>query len=120
MKRGVFVGIEFTFGEGRQVMVAMAEPAKEGIGGSGSESAGYQRLLWRVDELPAKHEIQSKRLADLVASPFQVKVKRLPLFPLLGVDMPGVFVSIECKKEDAWSLLVMLDQALQKYYKREK
>lgn len=117
---GVFVGVEFVFGEGRQAMVAMAELSREGPGGLSSEYGGNQRLLWRVDELPAKHEAQSRRLAELVAAQFHVKAKRMPLFPALGIDMPGIFVSIECRKEDARSLLATLDQALQKYRRKER
>ena len=30
-----------------------------------------------------------------VAAPFNVKVKHLPLFPLLGVAMPGIVVKLE-------------------------
>jgi hypothetical protein len=120
IKSGLFVGIEFTYGEEKQVMVAMAETGKDGQASSKTESEGRRRLLWGVDELPAKHEAQSKRLAELVADQFQVTVKRIPLFPLLGVDMPGVFVSIQCNKEEARSLLTMFDTALQKYYKRDR
>jgi hypothetical protein len=118
IKSGVFVGIEFTFGDQRRAMVATAEFGKDREAAQNKESEDRKRLLWAVEELPAKHEAESQRLAELVAVPFQVKVKRMPLFPLLGVDMPGLFVSIQCKKEDARSLLTMLDGALQKYFKK--
>jgi hypothetical protein len=120
IKSGLFVGIEFTFGEEKRVMVAMAGSGKDGQANSGTESEGHRRFLWGVDELPAKHEAESKRLAESVAGQFQVAVKRIPLFPLLGVDMPGIFVSIHCHKEEAGSLLTMLDAALRKYYKRDR
>lgn len=119
-KLGAFVAVEFTFGYEKHVMVAIAEYGKGGEAGKKKEFDGRGRLLWGVEELPARHEAQSKRLAELVAAPLQVKVKRVPLFPLLGVDMPGVFVSVQCRKEEARSLLTMLDSALQKYFRRDK
>lgn len=119
IKSGAFVAIEFAFGEEKHVMVAMT-PGDGNSPGTRTEFDGRRRLLWGVDELPAKHEAQSKQLASLVAAQFQVTVKRVPLFPLIGVDMPGIFISIQCNKEEAGSLLAMLDTALQKYYRRNK
>lgn len=119
VKSGIFVAIEFAFGEEKHVMVGMT-PGEGSASGTRTEFDGRRRLLWGVDELPAKHEAQSKRLAELVAAQFQVTVKRMPLFPLVGVDMPGIFISIQCNKEEAGSLLTMLDTALQKYYRRDK
>jgi len=119
LRPGAFVGIEFFFGEGKRVMVVMTDSGKIGQpdGRTGIEG---RRLLWAVEELPAKHEAQSRRLAELVAAQFQVPVKRMPLFPLIGVDMPGIFVTIQCNKEEAKSVLAMLDAALHKYYRRDK
>lgn len=119
IRSAVFVGMEFTFGEEKHVMVVMA-PDGGGTTGMRTELDGRRRVLWGVDELSAKHEAQSKRLAELVAAQFQVAVKKMPLFPLVGVDMPGIFVSIQCNKEEAGSLLTMLDAALKKYYRRDK
>ena len=119
IKPGAFVSIEFLFGEEKHVMVIMTDSGKIGQPNGRTEPEG-RRLLWAVEELPAKHEAQSKRLADLVAAQFQAPVKRMPLFPLVGVDMPGIFVSIQCPKEEARSVLAMLHAALQKYYRRDK
>lgn len=119
IKPGAFVGIEFLFGEEKHVMVVMTDSGKIGPPNGRTEFEGRRRLLWAIEELPAKHEAQSKRLAELVAAQFQVPVKRMPLFPLVGVDMPGIFVSIQCTKGEAKSVLAMLDAALQKYYRRD-
>lgn len=115
IKSGAFIAIEFVFGQEKQVMVATA-----GRMGGGTGFEERQRLLWGVDELPEKHEAQSRQLADFVASQFQVTVKKMPLFPLVGIDMPGIFVGIQCKKEEAGGLLALLDSALRKYYRRDK
>lgn len=120
VKPGVFVGIEFLFGEEKRVMVVMTDSGKIGQPNGRAESEGRRRLLWAVEELPLKHEAQSKRLAELVAAQLEVPVKRMPLFPLVGVDMPGIFVSIQCPKEEAKSVLAMLHAALQKYYRRDR
>jgi hypothetical protein len=117
-KSGALVAIEIMFGEEKHVMVAMADLGKDSQ--ASAKTGGRRRLLWAVDELPAKHEAQSKQLAELVAAQFGVKVKKVPLFPLIGVDMPGIFVSIECGREEARSLLAKLDAALQKYYRRDR
>lgn len=119
IKPGAFVSIEFLFGEEKQVMVIMTDSGKIGQLNGRTEPEG-RRLLWAVEELPVKHEVQSKRLAEFVAAQFQVPVKRMPLFPLVGVDMPGIFISIQCPKEEARSVLTMLHAGLQKYYGRDK
>ena len=56
--------------------------------------AGEGRFL-AIDEIPARFARESDRLAASVAAPFGVKVKHLPLFPLLGVNMPGIVVKLE-------------------------
>lgn len=119
MKSGVFVAIEFVFGEGKHMMVAMVDSGGDSRANAGTGVEG-RRLLWAVDELPAKHEAQSKRLADLVAAQLGVTARKVPLFPLIGIDMPGIMVSIECGREEAKSLLAMFEAALQKYYRRDK
>ena len=73
----VFLAMELLPDEKSHVMVAESE-AKKGEG----------RFL-AIDEIPARFARESDRLAAAVAAPFDVKVKHLPLFPLLGVNMPG-------------------------------
>jgi hypothetical protein len=120
MGPGVFVGVEFTFGEEKHIMVAMAEFDKDGEGSSKREFEAPPRLVWRMEDISGRHEAESRRLAELIAAPFQTAVKRIPLFPLLGIDMPGVFVSIQCRHEDARSILAVLDGALRQYYRRNR
>ena len=118
IKSGAFVAVEFTFGDEKRVLVAVPETTKDGNGGLRGEPDG--QLVWPVEELPARHQAQSRRLAELIAAPFQVKVKKIPLFPLLGIDMPGVLLAVQCKRDEARSVLTALDQALQKYYRRDR
>ena len=47
------------------------------------------------------HVAASREAAELIAGEFDVKVLELPLFPLLGIDMPGLFLQVECPKEEA-------------------
>ena len=79
----VFLAMEFIPAESSRVMVAESD-AKIGEG----------RIL-AIDEIPARFARESDRLAADVAAPFNVKVKHLPLFPLLGVSMPGIVVKLE-------------------------
>jgi hypothetical protein len=59
---------------------------------------GEGRFL-QIDEVQARHSEDSYALAELMAKAFKTKVMRLPLFPLLGIDMPGVFLRITYQKD---------------------
>ena len=79
----VFLAVELIPGALSRVMVAESDA-----------SQGEGRIL-AIDEMPARFARESDRLAADVAAPFKVKVKHLPLFPLLGVTMPGIVVKLE-------------------------
>ena len=55
-----------------------------------------------------------------MAEAFGVKVYELPLFPLLGIDMPGLFMEIECPKEHADEILGKITDSMQKYFGKGK
>ncbi len=71
-----------------------------------------------IEEIPGKHAVRSMEYAKCVASSYGKKVKELPLFPLLGVDVPGVFLRMECTKDGAMGTLNILTECLQKYFTR--
>lgn len=86
----IFLAMELIPAEKSRVMVAESD-AKSGEG----------RIL-AIDEIPARFAQESDRLAASVAAPFNVKVKHLPLFPLLGVTMPGIVIKLEFNEEQAF------------------
>jgi hypothetical protein len=71
-----------------------------------------------IQEVPAVHLAESRQLATALAVPFKTSVKALPLFPLLGVDLPGLFLHVEYMQENLPTVLDTLNDGLQKYFGR--
>ena len=71
-----------------------------------------------IEEVPGRHTDNSMILAKEVAASFGKHEKGISLFPLLGVDMPGIFVKIECTNEQADEMLNKLHEGIQKFMKR--
>jgi len=46
-------------------------------------------------------------------------VKHVPLFPLLGVDMPGIFLRLECSQDKVREALGLLHGSIQSYLRRD-
>ncbi len=116
-----FIAMEFLFSEEAGVLVAMtdqkgAEGPQRGAG-SAPPVAGNRFLP--IDELPGKHASESRRLAEAVAASYNVKVKHVSLFPLVGADMPGIFLKIECKQDKAREMLGVLYRGIQNYVRRD-
>jgi len=100
----IFLAVELVPAQRTHVMVAMTI-AKKGEG----------RFL-TIDEIPDRFAAESEKLAGSVASPFKVKVKRLPLFPLLGVSMPGVFVRMQFKADEFEDAVAKLGSGIESYF----
>jgi hypothetical protein len=130
------LAMEFAPGDDARVLVAMTdqkgieggtspEPGGPPVPRAGSDvttfgpdaQAGNKFLA--VDELQGKYASDSARLADAIADSFHVKVKHVPLFPLLGADMPGIFVRIECKQNKVGEMLGLLHGGIRNYLRRD-
>jgi hypothetical protein len=98
--------IDFRIGDKNDVFVAVTNSIK-----------GNGKFL-TIDEVPAQHIVRSTEFAKCAASSFGKTVKELPLFPLLGIDMPGVFLIMECTKDKTGEALNTLNDCLQKYFMR--
>jgi hypothetical protein len=113
--------MEMVFGEDGSVLVAMTDQKASEASQAGSLnpfSESGNRFV-TIDELPARHASESGRLAEAVAASFKVKVKHLSLFPLMGADMPGIFLRIECKQDKAREMLGLLHGSIQTYLRRD-
>jgi hypothetical protein len=105
-KSSLLLATDFRIGDKNDIFVAVTNSKK-----------GNGKFL-TIEEIPAQHVVRSMEFAQCVTSPFGKKVKELPLFPLLGVDMPGVFLKMECTKDKMGETLNMLNDCLQKYFMR--
>jgi hypothetical protein len=105
-KAAVFLAVELVPSEKEGIFVAISKAKK----GKGS--------ILEIDEVPAAHSGDSEELALSLAAPFGVKIKRLPLFALLGVDVPGAFLKIDCPKDRLGEIFNKLNEGLQKYLNR--
>ena len=105
-KAAIFLAVELVPSEKEGIFVAISKTKK----GKGS--------ILEIDEVPAAHGTDSEELALAIAAPFGVKIKRLPLFAFLGIDMPGAFLKIDCPKEKTGEIFNKLNEGLQKYLNR--
>ncbi|MDD3845513.1 MAG: hypothetical protein PHC90_04045 [Syntrophorhabdaceae bacterium] len=77
-------------------------------------------LILNADEVPGSHAARSGSLASSIAAPFGKKVKPIPLFMFLGIDMPGVFVRLEVQKNKPGDAFDKLYEGMLNYMKRGK
>ncbi len=115
------LAIELSYGEEANLLVAMTDQkgAEGAQVGPGSSPPGTSNRFLPIDQLPGKYASQSRRLAEAVAASYNVKVKHLSLFPLVGADMPGIFLRIECKQDKAREMVGLLARSIQNYVRRD-
>jgi hypothetical protein len=99
----IFIALQMAMGENSNVLVA-APDAKKGEG----------RFL-KIDEVPGRFAEESETLALAASTALNTKVKHLPLFPLLGVNMPGMMVKIDYKETEMQDVVNKLCSAVEKY-----
>jgi hypothetical protein len=100
------------------LVVELVPSDKEGIFVAISKTKKGKGSILEIDEVPAVHSTDSEELALSIAAPFSAKIKRLPLFVFLGIDMPGVFLKIDCPKDKSGDVFNKLNEGLQKYLNR--
>ncbi len=105
-KARAFVAMEMTTGERGRVIVAITE-AKKADG----------RFL-TLNEVPERFSEESQSLADSVAGCFGVRVKRMPLFPLLGIAMPAIFIKAQGTEKDLPDVANKLYLGIEKYFRK--
>ena len=112
LRASVFIAIDFSFAgeetEEAVVTVAVTDVKRKS-----------DRVL-AIEDVPGAHAASSKEFAALVAGAFNRKVLELPLFPLVGIDMPGIFLRIECSKDEAGEILEKLSESMQKFFGKGK
>ena len=130
------LALEFVTGEDASALVAMTgrkraegesslEPGKPPATRNGKGPTTFVRdaetgsRFLAMDELPEKYASDSGKLASAIADSFSVKVKHVPLFPLLGADMPGIFLRLECKQDRVGEMLRLLNGGIQNYLRRD-
>jgi len=105
-KAAIFLAIELVPSEKEGIFVAISKTKK----GTGN--------ILEIDEVPAARGADSEELALSIAAPFGAKIKRLPLFAFLGIDVPGAFLKIDCPKDKTGEIFNKLNEGLQKYLNR--
>lgn len=108
-EKAIFMlSVELVPSDGTDAFIAVSN-AKKGKG-----------LILNVDEVPGSHASRSGDLASSIAAAFQRKVKAIPLFMFLGIDMPGAFVRLEVEKTKPADAFDKLHEGLLNYMKRGK
>ena len=108
LRASLLLAMDFSVGAKNQYLVAVTT-AKRGTGN-----------ILAIDEVPSLYGNLSRELAGLLAGAYGGTVKEFPLFPLLGVDMPGVYLNIECTPDQTGQVLDKLSSSLQKYFRKGK
>jgi len=112
LRASLFIAIDFSFAEEEReeaaVTIAVTDAKKKG-----------DKVL-TIEDVPGAYAASSKEFATLLAGEFNRKVLELPLFPLVGIDMPGIFLRIECSKDEAGEVLGKLSETMQKYFGKGK
>lgn len=106
LKAAAIFAMDFGVGEKNQIMVAITT-AKKGKG-----------AILAIDEVPALYANESRELASSLASAFNKGIKEFPLFPLLGVDMPGIYLKITFTPDKTLEVFNKLHEGIQGYFKR--
>lgn len=106
LKASALIAMDFGAGEKNQIIVAVTTPKK-----------GRGNIL-AIEEMPALYANESRELATSLASVFNKGVKEFPLFPLLGVDMPGVFLKIGYTPDTTNEVFEKLHEGMQRYFQR--
>lgn len=106
LKASVLFAMDFGAGEKNQIIVAVTTPKK----GKGN--------ILAIEEIPALYANESRELATSLASVFNKGVKEFPLFPLQGVDMPGVYIKIGYTPDKTNEVFEKFHEGIQKYFKR--
>ncbi len=83
-----------------------------------SDAKKPKGLIVQIDEVPGVHISRSEELAAALAEPYGKKVKRLPLFALLGIDMPGLFIGLDWPRDKMGEAFDKLYEGIQNYLKR--
>lgn len=108
LKASALVAMEFGAGDQNRAVVAVTT-AKKGKGN-----------ILAIDEIPALYANESRELAISLATVFNRGVKEIPLFPLLGVDIPGVYIRINFTPDKTNEVLEKFHEGMQRYFKRGK
>lgn len=106
LKASALFAMDLGAGEKNQIIVAVTTTKK----GKGN--------ILAIEEIPALYANESRELATSLASVFNKGVKEFPLFPLQGVDMPGVFLKISYTPDKTNEVFEKLHEGIQKYFKR--
>ena len=107
-KAGAFIALELVASQNEDCFVALPPANKD------------KNKLLEIDQVPGRHSSDSEVLAYSIAEQFGSKVKRLPLFVFLGIDMPAVFLRIECQKEKMRETYIKVEKGIHGYFNRSE
>lgn len=106
IKNSILIGMELVSSESQDIFIALPDVKKS------------NGAILEIDEVPAKHAEESEKLALAIAAPYEKRVKRLPLFISLGIDIPQVFLRIGCPAGGSGAVFQKLHNSIQGYLKQ--
>jgi hypothetical protein len=112
LRASLFIAIDFGFAEEQNNKTAVTIAVTNG-------KSKTDKVL-AIEDVPGVYRASSKEFASLLAESFNARVLEMPLFPLLGIDMPGIFLKIECPKDEGPGVLGKVSESMQKYFEKGK
>ena len=109
-KASLLIAINIDIKEREYLFIAIPD-----IKGLSPKSQGRFKFL---EDIPATYEKDNEELAMTIASPFNAKIKTLPLFYAIGLDMPCIFINMTIKKENENFFFEKLYSGIQSYLTR--
>lgn len=106
LKASAFIAMDFGVSDQNRTVIAVTT-AKKGKG-----------TIMSIDEVPALYANESRELATSLAFVFSKDVKEIPLFQLLGVDIPGVYMKINFLPDRTKEILEKFHEGMRRYFKR--
>ncbi len=104
------IGLNMEVGEKEEFFIAV--PDTKGL------SQTPQGRFYFLEEVPGIYEKENEELAMAIASPFNARIKTLPLFYAVGLNMPCIFISMTVKKENVNFAFERLYSGIQSYLTR--
>ncbi|MCX7856725.1 MAG: hypothetical protein N2513_01895 [Deltaproteobacteria bacterium] len=102
-KKGLFIAMDVKKREKFGLFVGVFKPKKP------------EGKIARIDEIPYVHFELSNKIAESIAASYNKRVVKLPLFPMLGVDMPAIYIKISGEKRDIEKLAGDINEVIRKY-----
>ena len=102
-KKGLFVAIDIKREKNTKILVGVFAPKKP------------EGKIKSIEEIPYAYYDTSYKIAESIAMAYGKKVLKAPFFPLLGVDMPALYIKLRFKEGDIGPFVSVMKDGIKRY-----